>query len=222
MAVDEAPAADAGEMGDDGPTASAEPSAGPTAAEYQARYGVFWAAFTVPTGSFDASRWTRAPAVGEDTGADGDVGGDADEDEDEVVGTGAAAAPTLEWAAGCAAWYVGRARATLPAPSEAARPQGGEGGHGTDDAAGGDAAARRGDGTAGGGGAERMGAVGMEVEGPTDGAAEVGQGAAGMAAADSTDTTGGGDGPTKARKKTKRGKKGGRSQYERQRGARKR
>ena len=222
MAVDEAPAADAGEMGDDGPAASAEPSAGPTAAEYQARYGVFWAAFNVPLGPFDASRWTRAPAVGEDAGADGDVGGDADEDEDEVVGTGAAAAPTLEWAAGCAAWYVGRARATLPAPSEAARPQGGEGGHGMDDAAGGDAAARRGDGTAGGGGAERMGAVGMEVEGPTDGAAEVGQGAAGMAAADSTDTTGGGDGPTKARKKTKRGKKGGRSQYERQRGARKR
>ena len=159
---------------------------------------------------------------GEDAGADEDVGGDEDEDEDEVVGTGAAAAPTLEWAAGCAAWYVGRARATLPAPSEAARPQGGEGGHGMDDAAGGDAAARQGDGTAGGGGAGRMGAVGMEVEGPTDGAAEVGQGAAGMAAADSTDTTGGGGGPTKARKKTKRGKKGGRSQYERQRGARKR
>ena len=125
--------------------------------------------------------------MGEDAGADEDVGGDADEDEDEVVGTGAAAAPTLEWAAGCAAWYVGRARATLPAPSEAARPQGGEGGHGMDDAAGGDAAARRGDGTAGGGGAERMGAVGMEVEGPTDGAVAVGRGAAGMAAAGSTD-----------------------------------
>ena len=40
MAVDEAPAAGAGEMGDDGPAASAEPSAGPTAAEYQASYGV--------------------------------------------------------------------------------------------------------------------------------------------------------------------------------------
>ena len=37
---------------------------------------------------------------GEDAGADEDVGGDEDEDEDEVVGTGAAAAPTLEWAAG--------------------------------------------------------------------------------------------------------------------------
>ena len=59
--------------------------------------------------------------MGEDAGADEDVGGDADEDEDEVVGTGAAAAPTLEWAAGCAAWYVGHALATLPAPFEAAR-----------------------------------------------------------------------------------------------------
>ena len=29
------------------------------------------------------------------------------------------AAPTLEWAAGCAAWYIGHAMATLPAPFEA-------------------------------------------------------------------------------------------------------
>ena len=67
-------------------------------------------------------------------GEDGDAG--EDEDEDEVVGTGAAAVPTLEWAAGCAAWYVGHARAALPAPFEATRPQGGEGGHGMDDASG--------------------------------------------------------------------------------------
>ena len=66
-----------------------------------------------------------------------------------------------------------------------------------------------------------MGAVGMEVEGPTDGAVEVGQGAAGMAAVGSTDTTGGGAGPTTARKKTKRGKKAGRSRLKWQRGARK-
>ena len=62
MAVDEAPAADADEMGDDGPAASAEPSAGPTPAEYQASYGVFKAAFNVPLGLFDASRWARASA----------------------------------------------------------------------------------------------------------------------------------------------------------------
>ena len=117
MAVDEAPAADAGEMGDDGPAASAEPSAGPTAAEYQASYGVFKAAFNVPLGPFDASRWTRASAADEDAGEDedGDAGGD--EDEDEVVGTGAAAVPTLEWAAGCAAWAMAAARRGFELPS---------------------------------------------------------------------------------------------------------
>ena len=68
-----------------------------------------------------------------------------------MVGTGAAAVPTLEWAAGCAAWYVGHALAALPAPFEATRPQGGEGGHGMDDAADGGATARRGEGAAGAG-----------------------------------------------------------------------
>ena len=68
-----------------------------------------------------------------------------------------------------------------------------------EDAVGDDAAARRGDGSAGGGGAERVGEVGMEVEGPTDGAVAVGRGAAGMAAAGSTDTTGGGGGRRRGR-----------------------
>ena len=174
----------------------------------------------MPTSSFDASCWTRAPAAGEDAGGDEDAG--EDEDEDEVVGTGAAAVPTLEWAAGCAAWYVGHALAALPAPFEATRPQGGEGGHGMDDAVGDDAAARRDDGSAGGGGAERVGEVGMEVEGPTDGAVAVGWGAAGMAAAGSTDmgaanagagtaTTGGAGGKKKKRKNANR-KKGGKAQ----------
>ena len=202
-----------------------------TAAEYQASYGVFKAAFDVPLGPFDASRWTRASAAGEDAGEDEDGDAGEDEDEDEVVGTGAAAVPTLEWAAGCAAWYVGHALAALPAPFEATRPQGGEGGHGMDDAVGDDAAARRGDGSAGGGGAERVGEVGMEVEGPTDGAVAVGRGAAGMAAAGSTDmgaasegaigmeaggagteATVGTGGKKKKKRKDKKRKKGGSTQ----------
>ena len=172
-------------------------------------------------GPFDASRWTRASATDEDAGEDEDGDAGEDGDDEEVADTGAAAVPTLEWAAGCAAWYLGHALATLPAPFEATRPQGGEGGHGMDDAVGDDAAARRDDGSAGGDGTGRVEEVGMEVEGPMDGAVEVGRGAAGMAAADSTDTTGGGGGPTKAWKKTKRGKKAGKSRLERQRGARK-
>ncbi len=42
----------------------------------------------MPTGSFDTSRWTRAPAVGEDAGADEDE----DVGEDEMVRTGALSA----------------------------------------------------------------------------------------------------------------------------------
>ena len=70
------------------PGCGRRPSAGPTAAEYQARYGVFEAAFNVPVGPFDASRWTRAPAVGGDAGEDEDGDAGEDEDGDEVVGTG--------------------------------------------------------------------------------------------------------------------------------------
>ena len=113
-------------MGDDGPAASAEPSAGPTAAEYQASYGVFRAAFDVPTGysmrAVGPERWRRTrKKTRARTGTD--------KDEDEMVGAGAAEAPTCEWAAGCAAWYVGHARAALPAPLARGSAAAGGGGY---------------------------------------------------------------------------------------------
>ena len=170
----------------------------------------------------------QAPYVaaggGEGAGASA-VRGAVPMDGERWVDAGVGGAQPHEFAAGFTTWYLERMEAGTPMLLEARD----------------DTATRQGDGQTTYDGTVQPAAVGMEVERPTDGAVGEGrdvagttttgstdttatsvgvvgmevegatQGATGMTAAGPTDTTGRGGGPTKARKKTKRGTKAGRS-----------
>jgi len=94
------------------------------------------------------------------------------------VDAGVVGPRSYEFAAGFATWYLRREEAATPMLLEASE--------GT--------VARQGNGQTKYDGAVQPGAVGMEVERPTDGAVEASRGAVGATTAGSTDTAAAGDG----------------------------